>query len=359
MAESKHILEDKFTFRELVISFQGWIRVFVWNYRILLVAAILGAALGVAASLIKKPVYSAETTFVLEESEMGGLGSLSGLASVVGLNIGSLGSESGLFSGDNIMELYKSNRMLSTTLLAPVTPEEPNRLLIHSYISFNKLEDKWSRKVDFAILDFNQPRENFTVQQDSVIREIVKEIRKRNLAVDKPDRKLNIIKVAITSKDETFSKVFNETLVDNVNNFYRETKTKKTSENLAILQSQADSVRVVLDRSIQAFAQSQDQIPNPNPLLQLGTVQTRSRQVDIQASSAIYQEVVKNLEIAKINHRNNAPLIQIIDSPRLPLEESKIKLKVGVLVGAFLFFMGAVFYIYLKTLYRRYVQEVA
>lgn len=359
MAESKHILEDKFTFRELVISFQGWIRVFVWNYRILLVAAILGAALGVAASLIKKPVYSAETTFVLEESEMGGLGSLSGLASVVGLNIGSLGSESGLFSGDNIMELYKSNRMLSTTLLAPVTPEEPNRLLIHSYISFNKLEDKWSKKVDFAILDFNQPRENFTVQQDSVIREIVKEIRKRNLAVDKPDRKLNIIKVAITSKDETFSKVFNETLVDNVNNFYRETKTKKTSENLAILQSQADSVRVVLDRSIQAFAQSQDQIPNPNPLLQLGTVQTRSRQVDIQASSAIYQEVVKNLEIAKINHRNNAPLIQIIDSPRLPLEESKIKLKVGVLVGAFLFFMGAVFYIYLKTLYRRYVQEVA
>ncbi|WP_158855811.1 GumC domain-containing protein [Lunatibacter salilacus] len=359
MADSKHILEDKFTFRELVISFQGWIRVFVWNYRILLVAAILGAALGVAASLIKKPVYSAETTFVLEESEMGGLGALSGLASVVGLNIGSLGSENGLFSGDNIIELYKSNRMLSTTLLAPVTTEEPSKLLIHSYISFNKLEDKWGKKVDFTILDFNQPRENFTVQQDSVIREIVKEIRKRNLAVDKPDRKLNIIKVAVTSKDEAFSKAFNETLVDNVNTFYRETKTKKTSENLAILQSQADSVRVVLDRSIQAFAQSQDQIPNPNPLLQLGTVQTRSRQVDIQASSAVYQEVVKNLEIAKINHRNNAPLIQIIDSPRLPLEESKIKLKVGILVGAFLFLMGAVFYIYLKTLYRRYVQEVA
>jgi uncharacterized protein involved in exopolysaccharide biosynthesis len=115
---------------------------------------------------------------------------------------------------------------------------------------------------------------------------------------------------------------------------------------------------MVLDKSIQAFAVSQDQIPNPNPLLQLGTVQTRSRQVDIQASSAVYQEVVKNLEIAKINHRNNAPLIQIIDSPRLPLEESKIKLKVGILVGALLFFIGAIFYIYLKTLYLRYVQEV-
>jgi hypothetical protein len=358
MADSKHILDDKFTFRELVIGFREWISIFIRNYRILIGAAVLGAVLGVAASLIKKPVYLAETTFVLEESDMGGLGSLSGLASVMGLNIGSLGSESGLFSGDNIMELYKSQRMLSATLLAPVSPEDPNRLLIHNYISFNELEDKWRKKVDLNSLNFNQPRENFTVQQDSVIREIVKEIRKRNLGVDKPDRKLNIIKVSISSKDEVFSKVFNETLVDNVNTFYRETKTKKTSENLAILQSQADSVRSVLDKSMQAFAQLQDQIPNPNPLLQLGTIQTRSRQVDIQASSAVYQEVVKNLEIAKINHRNNAPLIQIIDSPRLPLEESKLKLKVGILVGAVIFLLGAIFYIYLRTLYLRYVQEV-
>jgi hypothetical protein len=143
MADSKHILDDKFTFRELVISFRGWVKVFGWNYRILAGAVILGAFLGVAASLIKKPLYLAETTFVLEESDMGGLGSLSGLASVVGLNIGSLGNESGLFSGDNIMELYKSHRMLSATLLDPVSTEEPSILLIHRYISFNNLEDKW------------------------------------------------------------------------------------------------------------------------------------------------------------------------------------------------------------------------
>lgn len=358
MSDSKHILDDKFTLKELVISLRAWISVFRKNYRILVGALILGAALGAAASLIKKPRYLAETTFVLEESDMGGLGGLSGLASVVGLNIGSLGAENGLFSGDNIMELYRSNRMLSATLLDPVTPEDPSLLLIHKYIAFNKLEDKWSDEVDFGRLDFNQPRVNFTVQQDSVIQEIIKEIRKRNLVVDKPDRKLNIIKVAITSKDEVFSKVFNQTLVENVNTFYRETKTKKTSENLAILQSQADSVRMVLDNSLQAFAMSQDKVPNANPLLQQGTVDTRRKQVDVQASSTVYQEIVKNLEIAKINHRNNAPLIQIIDSPRLPLQEHKIKLKVGIAVGAILFFLGAVFYIYLRTLYQRHVQDL-
>jgi hypothetical protein len=359
MADSKHILDDKFTFRELIAGFMDWKQVFIRNHKIFWLSALAGGLLGLAASLIKKPVYLAETTFVLEESDIGGLGGLTGLASVVGLNIGSLGAESGLFSGDNIMELYRSNRMLSATLLAPLLPEDTATLLIHRYIAFNKLEDNWRKEVDFSTLNFHQPRENFSIQQDSVVQEIIKEIRKRNLTVDKPDRKLNILKVAISSKDQLFSKVFNETLVTKVNTFYRQTKTKKTAENLAILQTQADSVRQVLDVSLQAFALSQDRIPNPNPLLQLGTVQTRSRQVDIQASSAVYQEVVKNLEIAKINHRNNTPLIQVIDSPRLPLEESKIKKSVGILVGAFLFVVAAIFYVYLKTLYLRHVQENA
>jgi hypothetical protein len=261
-----------------------------------------------------------------------------------------LGSGNGLFEGDNIMELYRSGSMLAKTLLTPFEEGDSTYLLIDRYIDFNKLEEKWSDEVDFSKLDFGRDREGFSVKQDSVVKEIVKEIKKNNLIVDKPDRKLSIIKVVIQSKDEPFSKVFNERLVENVNEFYYLTKTKKTGENLAILQMQSDSVRKVLDQSLARYAKVQDQIPNPNPLLQSGTVNAKSSQVDVQASIAVYEEIVKNLEIAKINHRNNSPLIQIIDSPRFPLEESRIKLGTGILVGAFLFFLLAIFYIYISTL---------
>ena len=37
--------------------------------------------------------------------------------------------------------------------------------------------------------------------------------------------------------------------------------------------------------------------------------------IDVQANSAIYQELLKQLELAKVTHRNNMPLIQVIDSP--------------------------------------------
>lgn len=357
MPDQRHIIDDKITVRELIFRMTSWIQVYRLKWKFILISAIIGGTLGALAAVLKKPVYTAETSFVLEETNLGGMGGMSGIASLLGLNLGSLGSGNGLFQGDNIMELYRSGNMLSKTLLRPFDEKDSSYRLIHRYIDFNKLEKKWSDEVDFSQLDFNLPREEFSIQQDSVVKEIVKEIKNENLLVDKPDRKLSIIKVVIESKDELFSKVFNEKLVENVNEFYLLTKTKKTGENLSILQMQADSVRKVLDSSLERYARVQDQIPNPNPLLQKATVEAKSRQVDVQASVAVYEEIVKNLEVAKINHRNNSPLIQIIDSPRLPLEESKIKLPVGIVVGALLFLILAISFIYISTLYQVHFQN--
>ena len=267
------------------------------------------------------------------------------------MNLGSLGGTSGLFQGDNIMELYRSDRMLGETLL---TPFDTSQLLIDRFIAFEELAQKWTSKVNFEALDFSIPRENFTVSQDSVVKEISKLIRENQLAVAKPDRKLTIIQVSISSKDELFAKVFNERLVEKVNAFYFETKTKKTGENLAILQTQADSIRVILDENLTAYASASDRVPNVNPLLSAATVESRKRQIDVQATGAVYQEIVKNLEIAKVNHRNNSPLIQIIDQPRLPLKRSEIRLVKGMVLGAFGIGFLTLLMLYFSRLYQKH-----
>ena len=48
-----------------------------------------------------------------------------------------------------------------------------------------------------------------------------------------------------------------------------------------------------------------------------------NRQVDVQANTAILTELVKNLELAKVDLRKETPLIQIIDTPILPLPFEK------------------------------------
>ncbi|MBN3520933.1 exopolysaccharide biosynthesis protein [Algoriphagus lutimaris] len=354
MAGGKHFSENQFTLKEVFQNFSSWIAYFLSQWKILILAGIIGMVLGALVSIFKKPIFNASTSFVLEEGDAAGMGQMSGLASLVGVNLGSLGSTSGLFQGDNIMELYRSDRMLDEALLSPFNEDE---LLIDRFIAFEKIDKKWASKVDIPSMDFSIDREDFTVSQDSVVKEVAKLIRENQLSVTKPDRKLSIIQVTVSSKDELYAKVFNERLVENVNEFYKETKTKKTSENLAILQSQADSVRAILDESIGAYATATDKVPNANPLLSSATIESKKRQIDVQATGAVYEEIVKNLEIAKVNHRNNSPLIQIIDSPRLPLERTEIRLVKGMFFGCAIVGMLTLLVVYFRRLYQKHVQE--
>lgn len=354
MAGSQHFSDNQFTLKEVFQNISEWIAFFLSKWKILLLSGIIGIALGALVSIFKKPVFHAETSFVLEEGDAGGMGQMSGLASLVGVNLGSLGSTSGLFQGDNIMELYRSDRMLDETLLSKF---DDNELLIDRFVTFEELDKKWASRVDIPSMDFSVPRAQFTVSQDSVVKEVAKLIRENQLSVAKPDRKLSIIQVSISSKDEAYAKVFNERLVQNVNTFYLETKTKKSGENLGILQSQADSVRKILDESIGAYAMATDRVPNANPLLSTATIETKKRQIDVQATGAVYEEIVKNLEIAKVNHRNNSPLIQIIDSPRFPLERSEIRLVKGMVLGCIIVGLLTLFVFYFRRLYQKHVQE--
>jgi hypothetical protein len=354
MSGTSHFSPTQFTLREVVQNLIGWVRFFVSQWKLLLFAAGMGAGLGALVSQVKDPVYHAETSFVLEEEGMGGLGQMSGIANLLGVNLGGIGTN-GLFQGDNIMELYRSDRMLEETLLSPF---DKDQLLVDRFIESENLKEEWASSIDLSTLAFSHSKENHGVKQDSVIKEIAQIIREKQLVVAKPDRKLSIIQVIVSSKDEAFAKLFNETLVSKVNTFYLETKTKKTGENLRVLQMQADSVRAILDQSLGTLAAEQDRIPNANPLLSTATVNGRRKQIDVQTSAGVFQEIVKNLEVAKINHRINSPLIQLIDSPKFPLERTEIRLVKGMVYGAFSLGCLALVLLYLKRLYQKHLQEV-
>jgi hypothetical protein len=355
MSGNSHFSPSQFTLKEVVQNLIDWVNFFRSKWKLLFLSLVVGTGLGAVYSVLKNPVFHAETSFVLEEEGMGGIGQMSGLASLLGVNLGGIGGTNGLFQGDNIMELYRSDRMLEETLLSPFDKES---LLVDRFIEFEELENKWASKIDLSALTFSASKENHGVKQDSVIKEIAKLIREKQLEVVKPDRKLSIIQVNVSSKDEAFAKLFNETLVSKVNTFYLETKTKKTGENLRILQLQADSVRAILDASLGKLASEQDRVPNANPLLNAATVNERRKQVDVQTSAAVFEEIVKNLEMAKINHRINTPLIQLIDSPKLPLKRTEVRLFKGMVYGAIFFGILAISSLYLRRIYQKHLQEV-
>lgn len=358
MAQEKHYIEEeKISLGFLIRRLQFWIRFLLSQWLKIGIGTIVMILLLLAFNYLKPRSYEAKTTFVLDKDSGGGLGELGSLASLAGVNIGSLSESSVLFQMDNIEELYRSRRMIEKTLLTQVDIDGREALMIDRFARSNKFQSAWE-KVGVQLSDFSRPRDSFSRTQDSLMKESVKLINENFLMVGKPNRRAAILEVGFTHKDEILAKLFTDEHVKNVNSFYLETKTKKTAANLNILQTQADSVKRVLDASIFNLAQIDENIPNPNPLYKTSQVPYQKALIDVQANSVIYQEIVKQLELAKVAHRNQMPLIQIIDKPIYPLNDNRWSLFKTLVVGGFLGVLLMTFYFLIRQIYLSALREV-
>lgn len=348
--------EDEISLKDLILKIGEWWRYLLSKWITILIFGILGGVLGLAYSYSQKPIYTATTTFVLDngENQGAGVGQYAGLASMVGIDLG--GGGGGIFQGDNILELYKSRSMIEKTLLTNVDYQGQKQLLIERYINFNKLREDWQKKPELLNINFSSNQQITAKQQrlkDSVINTIVLDINKSYLSVTKPDKKLSIIRADVKAQDEFFAKVFNEQIVKNVNDFYIQTKTKKSLANIKILQQKTDSVRAVMNGAIYSAAAIADATPNLNPTRQVQRIAPVQRsQFSAETNKAILSSLVQNLEMSKMALLKETPLIQVIDKPILPLEEKKFGKVKGVLFGGLLAGFIITFFFIIKRMYK-------
>ena len=354
----KHTDSDVMKLRELFLKIIEWWQYLLSKWVIILICGLLGASLGFFYATTRTAVYTATTTFVLEDEKAagGGLGSLAGLASVAGVDVGSSG---GIFQGDNILELYKSRKMIVQTLFTPVENGR-GELLIGRYIGFNALRKQWIKRPELANLKFEldsgangSASLKVSRLRDSILNGIVADITKNYLMVSKPDKKLSIIKVDVKSKDETFAKAFNDALVSNVNNYYMQTKTKKAQLNVKIIQQKTDSVRSVMNGAIYTAVAVADATPNLNPTRQVQRVAPAQKaQFSAETNKAVLSSLLQNLEMSKVSLMKETPLLEVVDRPVYPLTKEKFGKIKGLILGGFLFGFFTVAILMLKRMFR-------
>lgn len=358
ISEGNGVNTDEISLRELILKMtEGW-RYLLSKWLIITIVGIIGGLAGLAYALNKKPVYKAELSFVIEDDKgSGGLGGALGLASQFGFDLG--GGTGSAFSGENLLELMKSRAIVEKTLLTPVVINSKKQTFAELYIDFNGFRKKWAQSNNLKDIKFpvNADPSKFTLQQDSILGVFHKSLISDNLFVDKLDKKLSIVTVQVISSNELFSKEFAEILVKNVSDFYIETKTKKSTENVNILQHQADSIKYQLYSAISGVALAADANPNPNPSRQVLRVSSQRSQVNVEANKAILTELVKNLEISKVSLRKETPLIQIIDSPILPLEKIVINKIYSAFFGCFLSVFFLITILSIQKLYKHILSE--
>lgn len=330
---------EEVTLKEVIQKVRSCYWYLIQRWQLILFVSLLGGLAGFCYAYLKDPLYKAECTFVLEESGGNdGLSQYSGMAAILGVDLGGAGGNS-LFSGNNIYELYKSRLMIEKTLLTRVNIKGQQQLLIDRYIAVLNLRKEWEDNPKLKNITFMDNTHKLSVNQSSAIGQIVNRINTRYLKIEKKDPQASIISVKVVFPDAYFSKLFNDELVRNVNSFYVQTKTKRSSQNLGILLRQQDSIKRVLNRSMNSAASAVDANPNPNEALQILRVPSQRRQIDVQASASFYNEIVRNIALARVSLSKETPLIQVIDSPQFPLDLQKPNSTKFTLIFLLLFFI--------------------
>jgi hypothetical protein len=332
------------SFKEIILRMREWWKFLLSKGIIILFFMFSGCAIGFSYAYLQKPNYIAKLTFALEDDNAGGSSAYSGIAGQFGINLGG-GAQGGVFSGNNLLALMKSRSMVEKSLLNTIVIDGKNRTIADFYIEISNLREKWADIPEYNTVEF-KPGVDYTslsLTQNTILRDFYSTLTTENLEVEREEENSSIISVKVKSINELFSKYFTEALVKEVTEFYIESKTKKSMENLSILQNQTDSIKNFLNASIGAVAASIDANPNANPAKQTLRVPSQRRQADVQANQLILTELVKNLEATKMSVMKETPFIQVIDRPILPLSLYAInRLQMTIVCGLVAGFLAVV-----------------
>lgn len=339
--------QEEIGLKELIFKAKEWIS-YLWGYKWrIVIAGIIGGGLGFGyAKFIAKPTYTANTSFTLEQKSSGAGGALGGLASSLGLGDLPTGSSSGMFGGENILHLIKSNRIIHQSLKQSQNDLEGDNLL-NSYLKshFEKaLNEKkiklFPKKIDSL---------SFDRSQDSLLLLVTKNIRENQIQAERLDKKTTIINLDVKDVNEQWAYLFSKALVKNAIDLYLEIKIGKLLRAEEELTNKRDSIRGLLDGSITTLAYETD-MNSHTPLMRYKTNQVK-KQIDVEVLKSMYANVIQNLEVTKIQRAQEEPIIEIIDEPIMPLSKIKFGKLKGIILGGFLAIFFSIFFFVVRKLF--------
>lgn len=277
-----------------------------------------------------KPTYESRLTFSLDAG--GSSGSLAGAMSLAAQFGFGFGGGQSMFDGDNILEIMKSRRMVEKVLLSVDTFDGKPATMIDRYLQVANLRESFNKNERLRNLQFpaGVERKNLSYLQDSILYNVYMGFSKQFITAFRPDKKLSIYEVRVSSPDEKFSKIFTDRIVGATSDFYTEITSKKDKETLEILEQRVMSLKTNVGVSIESRASTQD--ANINPAFASAQSPLIKQQYNMQAYSEAYKEMFKTLEVARYQYLKKIPLLQVIDEAAYPMKKIKQgKLKTGIL----------------------------
>ena len=289
-----------------------------WNARKqIIIISFVFVLVGVAAALLSPVVYSSSTTFINSQTESSSSSGLSGVASLVGINLG------GMSSGSEI-----------PPTMYPQLGEsiEFKRDLLNSYIDEKeqiKLEDFLANYNDIEKSVTENNNKLFISEYENELFNIINDV--ISISVNQKD---GFVTISANMPDSEYAantcinarEILQETVINN--------KIKSAKQKLEYSEKQLASKRIEFEEIQNKLAYFNDSNLN---LVTSSVINEREKlEAEFQIINAVMIELSKQVEQRKLQVSEDTPVFSIVKEASMPVKRSSPKRTQMVLIFGFI-----------------------
>jgi len=295
--------------------------------------------IGVAAALLSRVIYSSSTTFINSQTESSSTSGLSGVASLVGINLG------GVSSGSEI----------PATMYPQIGESiEFKRALLDSYV-----DEKEQIKLGVFLADYNAFEKSATENNSKLF---VSEYENNLFKV------LNdVISISVNQKDGFVTILANmpeseyaaNTCI-NARDILQKTvinsRIKSAKQQLDFSEKQLASKRIEFEEIQNKLAYFNDSNLN---LVTSSVINKRDKlEAEFQIINAVMMELSKQVEQRKLQVSEDTPVFSIVKEASMPVKRSSPKRTQMVLIFGFIGLLTSILYTLIKSPLVKILKEI-
>ncbi len=331
MAESSKQVRD-----EISINFSAFFQIFWREKLVLIFTALLFVLAGGYYAFTAREEFISDGRILPEvQSKGGGLSQFAGLASLAGVDLGSVSNSADAIRPDLYPDVINSTPFYIELLKTKVRTRDNKEILFEEF--YHKTVEK-NKKMTDKMLNKFPVKENGVLVLNLLNQKRIKDLRIRvNASVDK---KSGMILVSSKMPDPVVAADVAKFAIEYLTNYITTYRTEKLRKEVDFLAERVAVSRGKFYSNQEKKAQYSDQFQAPTIRIQAADVQRERIESEYKISSSFYNELLKKYEEAKIRLNQETPVFKTLDPPVVPTLKSEPK-KAVIIAGSLLFGFAA------------------
>lgn len=324
-------------------------------FTITFIAALVGLVIGFS---IPKH-YSTYISLAPELSEEKGLGGMSGLASLAGID---LGQGTDAIGPDLYPDVIATNSFLVDLLSVKVRTLEGDTCSYQKYMILHSKSPWWSygkiwvgklmkmlrpKKPMYSLNGGNKGIDPkcLSEEEDILINGLRSSI---SCAIDEDN---GVINLSFSAQDPLVSMMMVDTVMAKLQQFITAYRTNKARVDLSYYKLLEDSTRINYEKAKKQYTIFCDS--HKDLTMQAYMSERESLENELQLAFSAYSQVKQQAQLAQAKVQENTPAFTIVEDSTLPIRPDGPKKKLILFACIFLGFFGSIGWIYYRLLFKK------